>query len=212
MQGDLFEERVEGYVIDLVRDGVLIEIQTKNFYSIRNKLRRLLKNHRVRLVHPISKERWISRFSPEAVLIARRRSPKSGKLIDIFEELVRIPDLINDGNFTLDVLMIKDEEVRCEDGLGSWRRKGVSIKDRILIDVVERHEFNTRYDFLKLIPESVLPRFTNRELADSLRVPTYKIQKATYCMKKMGLINVVEKQRNAFVFELAPGAGVPETS
>lgn len=201
--GDLFEEKVDGSVIDLVRDGVLIEIQTKNFYAIRKKLVRLLKNHRVRLVHPISKEKWISRFTPGASLISRRRSSRPGKLIDIFDELVRIPDLVGDENFSLDVLMIRDEEVRCDDGKGSWRRKGVSVTDRVLLEVCERHEFRCARDFLSFIPESVLPRFTNRSLAQAHRVPAFKARRATYCMKKMGLIEVIDKNRNEQVFELS---------
>ena len=32
-EGDLVEEPVGGYVIDLVRDGLLIEIQTRSFSS-----------------------------------------------------------------------------------------------------------------------------------------------------------------------------------
>ena len=47
--GDRFEVEIGGYVIDLVQDGLLIEIQTGNFSSIRNKLNALLPDHPVRL-------------------------------------------------------------------------------------------------------------------------------------------------------------------
>ena len=39
-EGDLIEEPVAGYVIDLVRDDVLIEIQTRGFSSIKRADRR----------------------------------------------------------------------------------------------------------------------------------------------------------------------------
>ena len=39
--GDRFEVKLDKYVIDLVREDSLIEIQTKNFSAIRNKLREL---------------------------------------------------------------------------------------------------------------------------------------------------------------------------
>ena len=57
--GDKIEEPIDNYVIDIVRDGSLIEIQTKNFSAIRTKLEKLIKNHHVRLVHPIIKDKWI---------------------------------------------------------------------------------------------------------------------------------------------------------
>lgn len=57
--GDLAEVSVDGFIIDLVRSHELIEIQTINFASIKRKMVKLLKNHRVRLVYPIAIEKWI---------------------------------------------------------------------------------------------------------------------------------------------------------
>ena len=44
--GDRFEVKLDKYVIDLVREDSLIEIQTKNFSAIRNKLRELVKDRK----------------------------------------------------------------------------------------------------------------------------------------------------------------------
>ena len=62
-------------------------------------------------------------------------------IVDVFEELVRIPSLFLEDNLSLEVLMIEDEEIRCLDGKGSWRRRGISIKDRKLIKIFEKVEF-----------------------------------------------------------------------
>ncbi|HUV54163.1 MAG TPA: hypothetical protein VMW03_03050, partial [Candidatus Krumholzibacteriaceae bacterium] len=56
------EATVDGYVVDVVRDGLLIEVQTGNFSAIKDKLRDLLGNHRVRLVHPVPRIKWIIRL------------------------------------------------------------------------------------------------------------------------------------------------------
>jgi hypothetical protein len=40
--GDLFEEPVDGFVIDVVSDDLLIEIQTGGFSSMKRKLKALL--------------------------------------------------------------------------------------------------------------------------------------------------------------------------
>ncbi len=47
--GDLLEAQVDGYVIDLVRGDLLVEVQTGSFASIRGKLGDLLTDHPVRL-------------------------------------------------------------------------------------------------------------------------------------------------------------------
>src|SRR6185295_18613276 len=59
--GDRFEVPVDGFVIDIVRDNLLIEIQTRNLSAISSKLSRLTQTHQVRLIYPIVKEKWIVR-------------------------------------------------------------------------------------------------------------------------------------------------------
>jgi hypothetical protein len=57
--GDQFEVEVDGYVIDIVRDELLLEIQTSGFSSIKSKLQGLVDVHRIRLIYPIAREKWI---------------------------------------------------------------------------------------------------------------------------------------------------------
>ena len=68
----------------------------------------------------------ITHVTKEGTPISKRKSTKKGKLTD-FRELVRIPDILGEDNFSLEVLFI-DEEVRCNDGKGSWRRRGIASK------------------------------------------------------------------------------------
>src|SRR5688572_30856194 len=46
----------------------------------------------------------------------RRKSPKKGRVEDLFWELVSIPQLLMNPNFSLEVLMISGEEVRRYNG------------------------------------------------------------------------------------------------
>lgn len=200
--GDRLEATVNNFVIDIRRDDLLIEIQTTNFSSISNKLRSLLKNFRVRLVYPIAREKWIKKYSENGELIHRRKSPKRGKLHDIFKELIRIPTLINHQNFSLEVLMITSEEIRWDDGKGSWRRKGVSIKDRKLLEVMESLMFTQRTDFLFALPDNLDSPFSNRSFANLTGISIYTVRKITYSLRKMGLIQQVGKRGNEKLFEL----------
>jgi hypothetical protein len=77
--GDQLEARVDGFVVDIVRDDLLIEIQTRNLAAIRRKLRTRLEHHSVRLVYPIAKEKWIVRKTGSGKkILGRRKSPKIG--------------------------------------------------------------------------------------------------------------------------------------
>ena len=84
-RGDRFEVKVDRYVIDVVREDLLIEIQTRGFSSMKKKLTRLLElGHRVRIVHPISITKTIVRLGDDGEIIGRRKSPKHGSPLDIF--------------------------------------------------------------------------------------------------------------------------------
>ncbi len=98
--GDRFEVPVDGSMIDIVRDELLVEIQTRGFSALKRKLERLVANHPVRLVYPIADEKWIVRLSGEGtVQQGRRKSPKRGSMTELFRELVSFPHLISHPTF-----------------------------------------------------------------------------------------------------------------
>ncbi|MBU3093154.1 hypothetical protein K2F40_14260 [Clostridium sp. CM028] len=199
--GDRLEVKVDKYIIDLVREDSLIEIQTKNFGAIGNKLRELVKYNKVMLVHPIAVEKYIVTTEKTNKVISRRKSPKKGKVVDLFDELIRIPDLMAEENFILEILMTKEEEIRCKDGKGSWRRKGISIVDRKLLEVVDKITFREVKDFFEFLPQELPVNFTNKQLAKTLKVTVYKARKITYCFRQMKIIKEVGKIKNELIFE-----------
>jgi hypothetical protein len=179
----------------------LIEIQTTNFSSLRRKLSSLIKKHRLRLVHPIAQEKWIVRLASDGkTRIGRRKSPKQGNIFHLFEELVSIPNLIKNRNFSLEVLLVEEEEIRCDDGQGSWRRKGLSIVDQRLIAVVERCIFKRPSDFVGIIPGNLPDPFSTKHLADAINQPRWLAQKMAYCLRNMGAIDIVGKDRNSLLY------------
>jgi|WetSurMetagenome_2_1015567.scaffolds.fasta_scaffold17576_6 hypothetical protein len=201
--GDRFEARVDGFIADILRDGAVIEIQTRRLGAIRRKLNALLENHRVRLVFPIAREKWIVRMTKSGrKMIARRKSPKTGRLTDLFAELVSIPDLINHENLTLEIAMIQEEEIRHTDGRGSWRRRGHSIRDHRLLSVLETVSFETRSDFIRFLPDGLGQPFSNRQLAFHLGDSIRRAGQITYCLKKMGTIEQAGKNGNQHLFTI----------
>lgn len=200
MPGDKVESKIDGYVIDLVREDTLIEIQTSNFSSIKTKLGKLIENHKVILVYPIPVTKWIVTLSASGEEIRRRKSPKTGTKYDLFNELIRIPNLINNDNFSLELLMIEVEETRCEDGKGSWRRNGISIIDKKLLKVIEKIFINNKKDFFNFLPNNIVNPFSNKTLSNDLKLSIFKTRKITYTLKKMGFIENSGKNKNELLF------------
>jgi ribosomal protein S25 len=155
------------------------------------------------MVHPIARLKWIVHLSQSGEFIRRRKSPKKGKVTDLFYELVHTPSLIKNKNFSLEVLLIEEEEIRCNDGRGSWRRRGVRVKDRKLVNVFDRVVFETTQDFLEFLPKELDIYFTNKVLASKLGISIRLAQKITYCLKKMGVITLAGKKHNEFLFQVS---------
>ncbi len=198
--GDMLEHHIDGYQIDIVRDESLIEIQTGNFGSLRQKLANLLVHHKVRVIYPIAVDRWIRRITVDDAPVSRRKSPKHGRREELFSELVYIPHVALDPNFSLEVAMIQDEVIWRDDGKGSWRRRRWSVADRLLLDVVERHEFCSLEDYLGLLPSEIPQPFTNQDLSRWLSVPPRLAQQMTYCLRRMNAIEMDGKRGRANLY------------
>lgn len=201
--GDLMEVEVDGYVIDVRQGDLLIEVQTGSFSTIAPKLKALCAEHSVRLVYPLVRLKTLVKLDPkDRAVIGRRRSPKRGRWLDLFDELVYIPTLIEHPRFELLVVQIAIEEMRCADGRGSWRQKGVSVIDRQLDEVLETRLFRSGKDLMTLLPESLPLPFTHRQLAHEARIRLNTAQRVSYCLRKLGLLEVVGRRHRAMV--LAP--------
>jgi hypothetical protein len=201
--GDRFEVPVDGFVIDLVRDDLLIEIQTRNFFSIKSKLTRLTRSHPVRLIYPIVQEKWIVRSATtKDRRTIRRKSPKRGRFEDLFWELVSIPQLLSNPNFSLEVLMIRQEEVRRYDGKRKWRRKGWVVEGRQLLGVLDQRLFGHSADWLRFLPDG-LDSFTTRDLAAGINTGTELAQKMAYCLREGKMIELIGRRGRANLYRVA---------
>lgn len=194
------EVMVNGYVIDLVQDGVLVEIQTGNFGAIRRKLTALIAaGHTVRLVYPVAREKWIVRQGTVPGAEARRRSPRRGMYADLFRELVSFPRLMLHPNFALEVLLIEEAEFRRYDGR-SWRRRGWATDRRELLRVLERRLFRTPADLLALLPEALADPFTASDVARALGAGSRLAGQVCYCLREMEAIRADGRRGRAYLY------------
>jgi hypothetical protein len=201
--GDLLEVELGRYVIDIVRGEQLIEIQTGSFHLLKAKLRSLLPDYQVRIVHPIASERWIQRVSQNDEKLARRKSPKRGRIEDMFNQLVGLVEFIDNRNLQLEALLIREEITWRDDGRGSWRRKGWSIADRQLIEVIDCHRFRGAPDYLQLLPDGLDEPFTNEDLSKALKINRRVAERMTYCLRKMGMIRNVGQHKRFNLYTTA---------
>jgi hypothetical protein len=203
--GDRTEAAVDGYIVDIQRDDLIIEVQTTNFSAIARKMRDLVARHRLRLVYPIPRDLWIVKMPRRTGDAAtRRKSPKHLDVIDVFGELVSFPELIAHENFQLDVVLTAEETVWSFDGPARWRRRGWVTVERRLLEIYETVSLHISADYVSLIPKGLPEEFVTSDIAYALRRPRHLAQKVAYCLRNGGLIEKVGSRGNAIVYSRAP--------
>ena len=201
--GDRVEVPVDGFVIDLVREELLIEVQTRGFSSMKQKAIALLGlGHRVRIIHPIPVDKWIVKLDADGTVLSRRRSPKHGSPTDVFAELVSFPDLLAHPQLEVEVLLTIEEEYRRYTPDRSWRRKGWTVVERRLIEVTDTLLLRHAEDLIGLLPDDLPETFTTADLAEKLGRPRRAAQQMAYCLRKVGAIVAVGKHGPAIEYRV----------
>lgn len=90
------EIRYKNYIADIKKDNRIYEIQSANFYRMRDKIEAFTAEDDLMIVFPIPREKNIVWIDPDTGESSKpRRSPKKGSEYDIFHEIYMIRDLIS---------------------------------------------------------------------------------------------------------------------
>lgn len=195
------EVRVGRFVADILNDGGIFEIQTRQFYKMRAKLASFLPEHRVTIVYPVAQKKsivWINSRTGETQ--PERRSPKTGRPQDIFAELCHIRPCLCDPNLRLLVLMLEVRETRCFDGIVRGRRKNPRRTERYPTELCSVLPIEGPAGYLKLIPESLGEPFTSRGYAEACGIPLGLAQTALTLLNERGAVVRVGKTGNSYLY------------
>jgi hypothetical protein len=204
--GDRVEAAVDGYIVDVLRDGLIIEVQTSSFSKIARKMRDLVSRHRVRLVHPVPRDLWIVKLPQQpGAATTRRKSPRHLGAIDVFRELVSFPELLAHANFELDVVLTEEETVWRYEAGRRWRRRGWVTVERRLLQVYETVSLRTRADCMAVVPAQLPDEFVSADLALAAKRPRRAAQQIAYCLRHAGCIEQVGSRGNAIVYARCAG-------
>ena len=209
--GDRIERVVDGFVVDLVRGGLLVEIQTGSFGPLRHKLEKLTRQHPVRLVAPLPLVRRIIRLSDEGELLSARRSPRRGRVEDIFNRLVSIPSLLCRSHFELELLLTHQDELRVYRHGKAFRRHGWVVSSRRLVSVEQCRRITSPDDAARLLPPGLPERFDTAQLAEAAAIERRLAQQMTYCLRALGVLQTTGKRGNAIVHRRTNRVDPPKT-
>ncbi|MGN1187112.1 MAG: hypothetical protein ACI4R6_01355 [Lachnospiraceae bacterium] len=196
------EIRTDRYVADIRTPEGIYEIQTRQFNKLRGKLDSFLNEYPVTVVYPIAHTkylRWIDSETGE--ISAPHKSPKRGVFQEVFYELYKIKPYLTHPNFHLLLMLIDLEEYRFLNGWSKDKKRGSSRSDRIPTALYAQEAIMSPSDYMKLIPDTVPPRFTVKDYAKACHITQTVAQPAMNVLCHVGVIEHVGKVRNAYLYE-----------
>jgi len=196
------EAKLGPYRIDVLNDDQLVEVQTRNLGAIRPKVRKLCRDQKVLVVKPIAHRKYIvkpDKRKPEG--ISRRLSPKRGRLLDLFDDMVHFAAEFAHPNVALEVLLTEEEELRQPKRAHRWRRRDYRLLDRALLRILEIHRFTTPADFRRFLPTDLPRPFTTGTLAEAMDEPRWLTGQIAYSLRQMGVITPVGRQGNFILYD-----------
>lgn len=197
-------------VLDSKRNAVY-EIQRSNFGGkFSQKIGGILKapGFKIVIVHPIISKQKVTLMNKGEILGVRNYK-KGNNIYSLFEKLVHFKVEFIPQRMEIDVVFIQEHVIKEFVGLygRSMRRKYVVIQ-RDLLSIEEIMKFQTKSDFIEILPDGLPEVFTNRDLAERLEVRGHKrrIQRTsgliTYTLCRLGILNRVGSRGRAHEFSI----------
>ena len=181
--------------------GELIEVQTGSFGPLKEKIERLAINEKIRIVFPVIITKYIEVYNKEGELLRKRKSPGKGSIWDVFNALLYAPQFCKQPGLTLELVLLDITEKRKDDGKGTWRRKGITIEDKIPLNWHESIIIKKPQDYYLFIPFKKEETFTVKDLGEKAGIPAHLAGKCLYVLNKAGLVDRAGKQGNAHVYQ-----------
>ena len=204
---DNHEVKIGSFVSDIKNDSGIIEIQTGNFNKLRKKLQLFLETDNVTVVFPVAKIKWLLWINEETGEITKKRkSPRRGRIHDIFYELYKIKDYLKNTKLKLCIVMLELHEYRYLNGWSEDKKKGSHRCDRIPIDILDEIHIDDIQSYEKFLPSSAGFKFpfTSKDYKVYTGLSIKNSQTALNILSFLGVIHKVTKCGKAALYDVKP--------
>jgi len=189
------EIKLNGYVVDIFSENKVIEIQTRQFNKLRNKLIALLPEYPVTIVYPIPYIKYLSWIDPlTGDSTKQRKSPKQGTLYDSVNELYKIKMFLSHPGLTIHIVFIDMLEYRLLNGWSDDKKKGSWRNDRIPLQYRHTTELRNYHDYQQFLPIDLNETFTSKEFMKLSKTSKRITQVTLNILQSVKIIEVIGKQ------------------
>lgn len=198
------EIKVGNYVADILIGHQILEIQTRNFNTMRKKLDAFLPNYDVTIVYPIAYIKWLCWINDETGEVSsKRKSPKKGTIYSIIPELYRLKNYLTHPNLHFILTFLNVEEYRLLNGWSHDKKRGSSRHDGIPTELIGEIHLHTLADYEQFLPCDLPSVFTTKDYQKHAKVSQRIAGTALNILYHLGLVVRTGKKGNAFLYERA---------
>ena len=200
---DCHEVALNGYFADIYNDSGVIEIQTRQFNKLREKLAVFLNYYPVTVVYPMPANKWLSWINPETGETGgRRKSPRHFTIYDSFFELYKIKSYLKNPNLTIKLVLMDVEEYKLLNGWDNSKKRGAWRYDRIPVGIREIVVLEQPEDYMQFVPYELEDGFTSKDFARVCRINKSTAGLALNILNYMGMVKRTGKQGNSYIYEV----------
>lgn len=197
------EQKVLGYIADIFTGSEIIEIQTRNFNTLRRKLDTFLPDYEVTIVYPVAHKKWLRWINPENGEISpKRKSPRTGTPYEVFPELYRIKSYLTNPNLHVCITMLDIEEFRILDGWSKDKKKGSHRNDALPMALADEVVIESTKDYLYFLPIELPEEFTVKEYQKATKMSKNTAGTALHILKYVGAIEQIGKRGRYFLYSV----------
>lgn len=198
---DMHEIPIENYVADIYTGREIIEVQTRQFNKMRNKLETFLPLYPVTIVYPIPREKWLIWIDEESgELSQKRKSPAKGNAYLAFPELYKIKMFLKDPNLRLKLVLLDMEEYRLLNGWSQDKKKGSTRYDRIPTRIAREVEIECLKDYMRFVPVELEDAFTVKTFAKAAHIRPALAQVTVNILRHVGVIEYTGKEGREYLY------------
>lgn len=200
---DMREVPVGPFVADALVDGGVVEVQTRSLYRLCPKLDYFLSQGKATVVYPVPAKKTVVWISPEGDMTPPRKSPLKPTAGQVLPELYGLREFLGHPGFSLCVLLLEVEDYRLLNGWGRDKKRGSTRYERMPVSLLQEVWVRSPGEYGKLIPESLPPLFTSRELGRAVGVPSKRASSAANVLLRVGAIRREGKRGGAYLYTRA---------
>lgn len=201
------EIKIGSFFADAVCEDGIFEIQTRNLYKLKDKLRLFLKDSRVTVVYPTPSALgtlYLSEDSGEIVKETPMRNMSS--LLKVFEELYSIREFLNDENLRIIIARLKIQRRVYFHGnkipdLTKRREKRKLHIEKLPLEFSEEIILDGKTDYARFFPDgaSLPEEFTKKEFAKAVGESASSLRLEV--LRTVGIIEKTGKKGNSNLYK-----------